>query len=230
MKKGGKKRIEKGKHKLFLKQKLKKLLDICSFGTFCLSVEKVAALQINIDIFSTKNTLWYKKLSVTTTALSHWASLEGRGVVHSALLKAFGCWLSVSCYICSPRFSQQTKLSRKSPALCQVIYISHDWVNGAIHPHRDVSTSWIALVASVWKAHPSACSTNDTGLDVNSRELHFARSLLQGWHHFVAGVAASCPKQPAQVSRRWDEFWFLSLGCERRVGIKEPDVPPLNVC
>lgn len=57
MKKGGKKRIEKGKHKLFLKQKLKKLLDICSFGTFCLSVEKVAALQINIDIFSTKNTL-----------------------------------------------------------------------------------------------------------------------------------------------------------------------------
>lgn len=57
MKRGGKKRIEKGKHKLFLKQKLKKLLDICSFGTFCLSVEKVAALQINIDIFSTKNTL-----------------------------------------------------------------------------------------------------------------------------------------------------------------------------
>ena len=55
--KGGEKRIEKGKHKLFLKRKLKKVLDICSFGTSCLSVEKVAALQINIDIFSTKNIL-----------------------------------------------------------------------------------------------------------------------------------------------------------------------------
>ena len=57
MKRGKKKRIEKGKHKLFLKRKLKKVLDICSFGTFCISIVKVAALQINIDIFSTKNIL-----------------------------------------------------------------------------------------------------------------------------------------------------------------------------
>lgn len=56
MKRREKKRIEKGKTQT-VKLKLKKVLDICSFGTFCISFEKVAALQINIRIFSTKNIL-----------------------------------------------------------------------------------------------------------------------------------------------------------------------------
>lgn len=58
---GEKKRIENGKHKLFLKQKAKEAAGHMFFWNILPSVEKVAALQINIDIFSTKNTLWQAK-------------------------------------------------------------------------------------------------------------------------------------------------------------------------
>lgn len=56
--KGEKEKNRKRKTQTVSEAKAKEVcMDICSFGTFCISVEKVAALQISIDIFSAKNIL-----------------------------------------------------------------------------------------------------------------------------------------------------------------------------
>lgn len=49
--------FKKKNTKCFLKLKLRKLLDICSFGTFSVSAEKLSALPMNAALFSTKQGL-----------------------------------------------------------------------------------------------------------------------------------------------------------------------------